>query len=129
MTPQISDDGVITMNVHPTITERTGQVTSPQGLSVPIVDVRETDTVVRVREGGTVMIGGLISDRTIDNAEKVPVLGDIPLLGGLFRRSTKELRKTDLVILLTPRLLDLQTAVDYTRSRIENQERLKTQRQ
>ena len=90
VTPQISGDGIITMNIHPTITERTGQATSPDGLTVPIVDVRESDTVVRVAEGETVVLAGLISSRTIEQVNKVPVLGDIPLLGNLFRRVTRE---------------------------------------
>ncbi len=128
VTPQISDDGIITMNIHPTITERTGQATSPQGATVPIVDVRETDTVVRVRQGQTVFIGGLISDRQLEQISKVPVLGDLPLVGGLFRRTSKENRKTDLAILLTPRILDIQTAVDYTKERIEAQEKLKAEK-
>jgi MSHA biogenesis protein MshL len=129
VTPQISDDGIITMNIHPTITERTGQATSPRGDSVPIVDVRETDTVVRIQEGQTVMIAGLISDRQLETISKVPVLGDVPIVGGLFRRTITENRKTDLVILLTPRVLNVRTAVDYTRSRIEAQEELNLERQ
>jgi MSHA biogenesis protein MshL len=128
VTPQISDDGIIIMNVHPSVTTRTGQATSPQGDTVPIVDVRETDTVVRVREGGTVMIGGLISDQQIENANKVPILGNLPVVGGLFRSTTKESHKTDLVILLTPKVLDLQSAADYSRSQIENQETMKAER-
>jgi MSHA biogenesis protein MshL len=129
VTPQISDDGIITMNVHPSVTERTGQATSPQGDTVPIVDVRETDTVVRVQEGGTVMIGGLITNRQIENTNKTPILGNLPVVGGLFRSTTKETHKTDLVILLTPRLLDVRSALDYTRGRIENQETLRDSRQ
>lgn len=128
VTPQISDDGIIVMNVHPTITERTGQATSPRGDTVPIVDVRETDQVVRIKQNETVIIGGLISDRKLETVNKVPVLGDIPGIGGLFRRTTKENRKTDLVILLTPRVMDIRTAVDYTRDRIDAQERLKTEK-
>jgi MSHA biogenesis protein MshL len=124
VTPQISDDGIITMNIHPTITERTGQATSPRGDSVPIVDVRETDTVVRIQEGQTVLIAGLISDRQLETVSKVPVLGDVPVIGGLFRRTQIENRKTDLVILLTPRVLNVRTAVDFTRSRIEAQEQM-----
>jgi len=129
VTPQISDDGIIMMNVHPTVTARTGQATSPQGDTVPIVDVRETDAVVRVKDGGTVMIGGLISDQVIENANKVPILGDLPFVKGLFRSTTKERRKSDLIILLTPKILDIQSAMDYTRSRIENQESLKAESQ
>jgi MSHA biogenesis protein MshL len=125
VTPQISEDGIIIMNIHPTVTERTGQATSPRGDTVPIVDVRETDTVVRVKEGGTVLIGGLISDRHIESANKVPVLGNLPLVGGFFRNTSKENRRSDLVILLTPKIVDVQNTMDYTRDRIENQDRLK----
>jgi MSHA biogenesis protein MshL len=128
VTPQISDDGIITMNIHPTITERTGQAVSPQGNSVPIVDIRETDTVVRVAEGETVVIAGLISNRELEQTSKVPVLGDIPFLGHLFRKTQVESRKTDLVILLTPRILTVRSAVDYTKSRLETQERLRLER-
>lgn len=128
VTPQISDDGIITMDIHPTITERTGQATSPRGDSVPIVDVRETDVVVRVAEGQTVMIGGLLSNRTLETINKVPVLGDVPLLGGLFRRNSKENRKIDLVILLTPRVLNIRTAVDYTKTKLEEQDRLRAEK-
>ena len=125
VTPQISGDGIITMNIHPTITERTGQATSPDGLTVPIVDIRESDTVVRVAEGETVMLAGLISDRTLEQVSKVPILGDIPMLGNLFKRVTRENRKTDMVILLTPTIMTIRTAADYARQRIEQQERLK----
>ena len=125
VTPQISDGGIITMNIHPTITERTGQATSPDGLTVPIVDVRESDTVVRVAEGDTVVLAGLISDRTLEQVSKVPILGDIPLIGGLFKRVTRENRKTDMVILLTPKVMTVSTAADYARQRMEAQEQLK----
>jgi MSHA type pilus biogenesis protein MshL len=127
VTPMISGDGVIMMNIHPTITERTGQAVSPQGDTVPIVDVRETDVVVRVADGETVIIAGLISDRALEQISKVPLLGDIPLVGNIFRRTTRESRKTDLAILLTPRILTIRTAVDYTRSRTEAQQQLRQQ--
>ncbi len=128
VTPQISDDGIITMDIHPTITERTGQATSPRGDTVPIVDVRETDVVVRVAEGETVMIGGLLSNRSLDTINKVPVLGDIPLLGSLFRRDSKESRKIDLVILLTPKILNVRTAVEYTKNKLAEQDRIRAER-
>ena len=125
VTPQISADGIITMNIHPTITERTGQATSPDGLTVPIVDIRESDTVVRVAEGDTVVLAGLISSRTLEQVNKVPILGDIPVLGNLFKRITRETRKTDMVILLTPTIMTIRTAAEYARQRIEQQEQLK----
>jgi type II secretory pathway component GspD/PulD (secretin) len=72
---------------------------------VPIISVRETDTLVRVREGETIVIAGLMQDRaTLDNS-KVPVVGDLPLVGNLFKRTEKRRTKTDLVILLTPTIM------------------------
>ena len=125
VTPNISADGIITMNIHPTITERTGQATSPDGSSVPIVDVRESDTIVRVAEGETIVISGLISDRTLEAETRVPVLGSLPLIGNLFKRVNRESRKTDMVILLTPTIVTMRTVADYARQRIEAQEKLK----
>jgi type II secretory pathway component GspD/PulD (secretin) len=105
VTSQISGDGVIHMSINPSITERTGVATSRLGDTVPIVSVRETDTLVRVREGETIVIAGLMQDRTSADEAKVPVLGDVPLVGHLFKRTERRRTKTDLVILLTPTVL------------------------
>ena len=86
VTPQISADGIIHLSISPSITERTGTATSRLGDQVPIVSVRETDTMVRVHEGETIVIAGLMQERTLIDKTKVPVLGDIPMVGGLFRR-------------------------------------------
>jgi MSHA biogenesis protein MshL len=110
VTSQISGDGVIHMSINPSITERTGVATSRLGDTVPIVSVRETDTLVRVREGETIVIAGLMQDRTSADEAKVPVLGDVPLVGHLFKRTERRRTKTDLVILLTPTVLDLHEA-------------------
>ena len=59
------------------------------------------------------MIGGLLSDLHLETTDKVPVLGDLPLLGALFRRTSRDNGKTDLVILHTPTILDIQGAVDF----------------
>jgi type II secretory pathway component GspD/PulD (secretin) len=105
VTPQITADGIINMSIMPSITERTGTATSRLGDQVPIVSVRETDTLVRVHEGETIVIAGLMQDRTSVDKSKVPILGDMPLVGGLFRREERTKRKTDLVILLTPTVM------------------------
>jgi len=80
LTAQISADGVIHMNVNPSVTERTGLTTSQLGDQGPLITVREADTLVRVRQGETIVIAGLLHERT-------------------------DRRKTDLVILLTPTLV------------------------
>ena len=85
VTPQISVDGVIHLSINPTIAQRTGVATSLSGETVPIISVREADTMARVRQGETIVIAGLMQDRET---------------AGSARR-----RKTDLVILLTPTLL------------------------
>jgi len=105
VTPQISADGIIHLSVNPSITERTGVATSRLGDTVPIISVRETDTLVRVRQGETIVIAGLMQDRAGVDTAKVPLLGDVPVVGNLFRRTDKTRRKTDLVILLTPTVL------------------------
>jgi MSHA biogenesis protein MshL len=105
VTPQISADGIIHMNINPSITERTGVATSRLGDQVPIISVRETDTLVRVRQGETIVIAGLMQDRASVDTAKVPVIGDVPVVGHLFKRTEKIRRKTDLIILLTPTVM------------------------
>jgi MSHA biogenesis protein MshL len=105
VTPQISADGVIHMSLNPSITERTGVAISRLGDQVPVVSVRETDTLVRVRNGETIVIAGLMHDRVNNSTAKLPLLGDIPGIGPAFRRNETERVKTDLVILLTPTIM------------------------
>lgn len=105
VTPQIAADGVIHMSISPSVTERTGQATSRLGDTAPIISVRETDTLVRIHPGETVVIAGLMQDRVTKDTAKVPLLGDVPIIGGLFRREEIKKRKTDLVILLTPTVM------------------------
>ena len=102
VTPQISDDGMINMSIMPTLTERTGHATSRLGDKVPILSVREANTLVRVYDGETIVIAGLMDERRNPEQRKVPVLGRVPGLGAMFRGGTTSRRRTDLVILLTP---------------------------
>jgi len=104
VTPQITADGFIHMSIMPSITERTGTATSRLGDRVPIVSVREADTLVRVQEGETVMIAGLMQDRVTVEKTKVP-----------------KKRKTDLIILLTPTIM---TPGDIVPSGATDQQRL-----
>ncbi len=105
VTPQISDDGTIIMNIHPSITDKTGEKTTPDGKSTfPLLSVRETDTTVRVRDGQTIIIAGLMQERSLENYTGVPVLHSIPILGGLFRYRTGTKTNSELVIMITPTL-------------------------
>ena len=105
VTPQIASDGMINMSISPSLTERTGQATSRFGDSVPILSVREADTLVRVHEQETIVITGLTDELERPGPRKVPFLGDLPGIGGMFRGESTSRRKTDLVILLTPTVM------------------------
>lgn len=104
VTTQISADGWIMLDASPIITRLVGTATSPLGSTAPILDIKQASTLVRVRDGETVVIGGLIQDETSENERKVPLLGDIPGLGGLFTSSYKHKKRTELVIFLTPKI-------------------------
>ena len=105
VTPQIAEDGTIIMNIHPSITDKTGEKTTPDGKSTfPLLSVRETDTTVRVRDGQTIIIAGLMQEKSEQNYTGFPVLHSIPLLGGLFRYKTGTKIKSELVIMITPTL-------------------------
>lgn len=108
VTPQIAEDGAITLHVHPSVSEVSDQekvitvgdrdVTLPLALST----VRETDSVIRAESGQIVVIGGLIQNTSEDNNSAVPFLSEIPLLGELFKQRRFQSRKSELVILLRP---------------------------
>ena len=116
VTPQIAEDGTIIMNIHPSITDKTGEKTTPDGRSTfPLLSVRETDTTVRVRDGQTIIIAGLMQEKSAENYTGVPVLGSIPLLGGLFRYKTRTKSNSELVIMITPTLQVGKKVEDFTK--------------
>jgi MSHA biogenesis protein MshL len=125
VTPQIAADGVIQMSISPSVTERTGQAVSRLGDTVPILSVREADTLVRVHPGETAVIAGLMQERIRTNTAKVPLLGDAPIVGGLFRREERRRRKTDLVILLTPTIVTPGAMAEITAREQERMDELK----
>ena len=106
VTPQIDGDRVITLDVLPAITRLQAIVTSPDGRqTAPLTDVKQASTIVRLRDGETAIIGGLISEDTGDTTRSVPVLGQVPGIGRAFRSKASLRTRTELVIFLTPRLV------------------------
>jgi MSHA biogenesis protein MshL len=106
VTPHVDSEGMITMDIHPSVSAFVETRTSTDGFaSKPIIDTRETETVATIKEGETVIIAGLMQDTVQKNISKVPFLGDIPYLGKAFRREITETQKTELVILITPTLV------------------------
>ncbi len=105
VTPQIGADRVITLDVLPAITRLQSIVTSPDGRqTAPVTEVKQASTIVRLRDGETAVIGGLISEDNGETVRAVPLLGQVPLLGRAFRSKATLHTRTELVIFLTPRL-------------------------
>lgn len=105
LTPQISDDGWVTMDISPVITRLVATASGPDQSTAPEVDIKQVSSLVRVPQGATVVIGGLIQNERYKSQRKVPVLGDIPILGYPFRGVYDNTRKTELVIFITPTIV------------------------
>lgn len=103
VTPSVGEDGFVKMNVVPEVKELTDFF---QG--VPVVDRRKVETNIVVPNGGTLVIGGLLRNNELEQEEKVPLLGDIPLLGFLFTRSELRTQKSELLVFVTPTILDVE---------------------
>ena len=104
VTPRINHEGVVTMDVHPVVEEIIGFAGSTDEQK-PITTERSVKTVVTCNLGETVVIGGLLRENEITRENKVFLLGDIPVLGGLFKHKRKETENTDLIIMITPKVL------------------------
>ncbi len=122
VTPQVAADGWVTMSIQPAITNLAGEAISPNGDRFPIMDVRVTDNVIRVREGETIFIGGLLEDVTRESVTKTPILGDIPILGSLFKRKDRSSRKSDLVVMITPTVLNGDRVRELMRDQLQRLE-------
>jgi MSHA biogenesis protein MshL len=108
VTPQISEDGEVILHIHPSVSEITDQnktiTVGGQAFQLPLAlsSVRESDSIVKARNGQVVVIGGLMKNSTVDEESGVPGLSAIPLLGELFKQKKKVNRRSELVILLRP---------------------------
>ena len=124
VTPFITQEGLVEMIVSPEISSLSA-TTVPIGnnVSSPVIDKRSADTVVVTPSDKTIVIGGLISSQLGDRDSKVPLLGDIPLVGLAFKRKQKTDVKTELLIFLTPHVIrtpeDLSATPDRERAKLE----------
>jgi len=99
----VSPDGYITLDLHPEVS--TLKLSVEQGVTLPVVSRRFTDHIIRVKSGDTIVIGGLIRNDEIDEMSKVPLLGDLPFLGQLFRHKGKTRDHTEVVMFITATVL------------------------
>ncbi|MDD2702759.1 MAG: hypothetical protein PHC33_01965 [Candidatus Omnitrophica bacterium] len=111
-TPTINDDGTISLALDPEVSEKTGdyELIVQQGstsipYTVPIIDRRAASTKVVIGNGQTLLIGGLIRDKVIDDETKIPLFGDLPGLGYLFKSKKTTRDKTELLIFVSPTII------------------------
>ena len=130
VTPQIDSNGQVTLHIHPTVSEVRDQqktitvANQEQQLPLAFSSVRESDSIVSASSGQVVVIGGLMKNQTSSQKASVPLLGRIPLLGHLFSHNQMVSRKSELVILLRPQVVDngrvWERELESTRSRVQS---------
>jgi len=101
VTPRITSGGYVTMEVSQTANDLQGFT----DFNAPIVNQRQAETTIAVKDGETVILGGIMRSTVTATTKKVPLLGDLPVLGNLFRSTDKEKSKTELMVFLTPRVV------------------------
>lgn len=103
VTPRVNDGGRVTLEIDQEVSDVVETKTS--GIDSPTIQQRRIKTTVAVDNGSTIALGGLIRDKITDGKTKIPLLGDIPGLGELFRSTSKRNDRTELVVLITPRVI------------------------
>ena len=109
--PSINKDSFITLAVKPEISNKVSDATfvfAGASVSSPVIDTRSLDSNVLIKSGDTLAIGGLLQDEVLKSRTKVPVLGDVPLLGYLFSSRTNIRTKRNLLVFVTPTIIDQQ---------------------
>lgn len=115
VTPHINERGIVTMQIHPEISEVASQseaVPISEGVKAPTFNRNAADTTVAVRNGQTVILGGLIREFEDEADSGVPILKDLPLLGVLFSKSTKVKQRRELMIFITPHVVYTQQELE-----------------
>jgi len=124
VTPHITAERLVEMDVTPEISTLTAEtVPISDTVNAQVIAKRSAQTRVVVADGKTVVIGGLMEDNNTESVSKLPLLGDIPVLGALFRRTIKDKTKTELLIFLTPYVIETPNDLDtMTLKEQENRE-------
>jgi len=101
VTPHITSNGYVSMDVTQTANDLQGYTS----FNAPIVNQREAETTISAKDGQTIILGGMINTQITSTVNKLPLLGDLPILGNLFRSTKTERQKTELLVFLTPRVV------------------------
>lgn len=116
VTPHIKEGNIVNLELEPEVSFQTGE-----RVGIPIRATRKASTKVNVRDGKTIVIGGLTSNKKTRTVYKIPILGSIPLLGQLFRMNTDSVDKVDLMIFVTPRIVSSGKIEEFS---AQNKEKL-----
>jgi type II secretory pathway component GspD/PulD (secretin) len=104
--PRVNADGDVTLRVHPVVST----ITSVDSDNVPQTSTREAETTLVVKNGETIVLGGLIRDEMTKTITEVPLLSKLPLIGELFRNTTRSGRKSEILVFITPKIADTGAA-------------------
>ena len=116
VTPTVQAKGVVTLQITQEVSE--AQANAISGIDSPIILNRHLTTEVVAADGQTVLLGGLIKENKSNTVTKVPILGDIPILGYLFKTTSKGSTRTELVVMITPRIIRNTQQIDEIRDAI-----------
>jgi len=105
VTPTINDDGYITMKIKPEVSSVTSFMTTPTNNRIPIIDTSAAETTVLVKDGVTVVVGGMRKEEKIHSYEGTPILSKIPVVNMFFRAGYEKTVRTELLILMTPHII------------------------
>jgi len=103
--PQINPDDSIQMQLSPQLQDQVGTVEGPNGERIPIITSQYVETMVRVHDGETIVLGGVIRQDESTNLRRTPLLADIPIIGKLFESRRTERNNTELLIFVTPKIV------------------------
>lgn len=117
VTPQIGEDSYVTMKIHPEVStaRRVAEVNN-----VVAKDTTQADTTMMVKDGETIILGGLIKNTKKQTINKIPLLGDIPLLGLLFKNRTWEDQKREVIVFITPHIMTNDNRQTVSRQQYQN---------
>jgi general secretion pathway protein D len=131
ITPHITASGEVRLKVYQRVEDVVGYANADQ--TAPITSKREARTTVDVKDGQTLVIGGLIKKKKLTTVEKVPVLGSIPVVGNLFKKTGHQIEKTNLLVFITPRVVrnleeENQLTAEKSAEYFENLKQIKVER-
>jgi len=110
------------MKIKPEVSSVTRQLTTAAGNNIPIIDTSSAETSVMVKDGTTLVIAGLMKDEKVGTEKKLPLLGEVPILGALFRSRDDRVAKTELIFFLTPTIISGGESVGVTGIELRKEE-------